>query len=56
MGNHLSLNPHKVFTLKIEEELWKDIKKRAIDQNIPLAKWILQAVAEKILREEKAQK
>lgn len=50
-----SLNPHKAFTIKIEGELWKDIKKRAIDRNMPLSKWILQAVAEKIMREDKFQ-
>lgn len=50
----LPLNPQKAFTLMIEAELWKDIKKRAIDHNISLTKWILQAVAEKIMREDKA--
>lgn len=42
-------------TLKIDEEIWKDLKMRSLNKGITLKKWIMQAVAEAMVREDKAQ-
>lgn len=36
-------------------EIFKEVKKRAIDKGITLKKWILQAILEKMEREDRAQ-
>jgi len=41
----------KNITLKVEEEIWKELKMRALDQSMTLKAWILQAIAERIARE-----
>lgn len=42
----------KQIIFDISEELHKEIKQRALDYNIPMKKWIIYAIAEKIKREE----
>lgn len=42
-------------TLKIDEEIWKELKMRALNKGITLKKWIMQAVADAMVREDKAQ-
>jgi predicted DNA binding CopG/RHH family protein len=38
---------------RVDTELIKDLKQRALDLGIPLRTWLLQAITEKIVREEK---
>jgi hypothetical protein len=42
-------------TLKIDEEIWRELKIRALNKSITMKKWIMQAVADAMAREDKAQ-
>jgi predicted HicB family RNase H-like nuclease len=42
----------KRLNLQIDEELLKEIKKRAINRNITLRKWVLRAIKQAIKYEE----
>lgn len=46
--------PHTRMIVAIPTEIFKDIKKRAIDRGMTLKGWVMQAIAEKIIREDKA--
>lgn len=46
----------KCFYVEIDEETHKVVKMRALFKNISLSDYILQAIAEKIMREDKYQK
>lgn len=41
-------------SFKIDTNLYKEVKKHAIDKNMQMKEWITQAFAEKILREDRA--
>jgi hypothetical protein len=47
------MSDKKHLAFKIESELHKELKKRCIDKNITLTKWIMQAVLEKMAQEDK---
>ncbi len=45
---------HSQLLILIEAAIHQDIKARAIFKNISLKDWMLQAIAEKVVREDKA--
>lgn len=44
----------KQMIILIDAEMQKDIKSRALFKNITLKKWVLQAIVEKMIQEDKA--
>jgi hypothetical protein len=45
--------PHTRMIVATPTEIFKDIKKRAVDRGMTLKGWVLQAIIEKIVREDK---
>ncbi len=54
MANKNNSGGYKQMLILIDPQLLVDIKVRALFSNTTLKEWILQAIAEKIIREDKA--
>lgn len=52
IGVPMILIEKKKFIIELEEDIHKDIKRRCVERNITMRKWVLIAIIERIKREE----